>query len=75
MTPSVARFHRSAGAEIRIARTAQAGFVLAPNFSVGVNLFFRVVAEAAQALGVLGPPRWRAVVLEFGDMLMERETS
>jgi 4-hydroxy-tetrahydrodipicolinate reductase len=36
------------------ARTADAGFLLAPNFSVGVNLFFRVVDHAARAYAALG---------------------
>jgi 4-hydroxy-tetrahydrodipicolinate reductase len=31
-----------------------AGFVLAPNFAIGVNLFFRVVGEAARVYGGLG---------------------
>jgi len=33
---------------------APVGLVLAPNFSVGVNLFFRIVAGAARRAGALG---------------------
>jgi 4-hydroxy-tetrahydrodipicolinate reductase len=38
----------------QVARSAKAALVLAPNFSVGVNLFFRIVEQAARALGALG---------------------
>lgn len=38
----------------RVARSADAALVVAPNFSVGVNLFFRIVAQAARTLGALG---------------------
>jgi len=37
-----------------IAGQADAGFILAPNFSVGVNLFFRLVDHAARAFAALG---------------------
>jgi 4-hydroxy-tetrahydrodipicolinate reductase len=39
---------------IGLARRADAALVLAPNFSVGVHLFFRIVAHASRALGALG---------------------
>jgi 4-hydroxy-tetrahydrodipicolinate reductase len=38
----------------RIAREAPVGLVLAPNFSVGMNLFCRVVGHAAALLGRIG---------------------
>jgi 4-hydroxy-tetrahydrodipicolinate reductase len=37
----------------RAVREASAGLVLAPNFSIGMNLFFRLVAHAGR---LLGPP-------------------
>jgi 4-hydroxy-tetrahydrodipicolinate reductase len=36
------------------AKAAGAGCIVAPNFSLGVNLFFRIVDSAARALGKLG---------------------
>ena len=39
---------------VRLARDASTGVLLAPNFSVGVHLFFRVVQHAARLYGALG---------------------
>ncbi len=38
----------------RAARRSSAGAVIAPNFSVGMNLFYRVVSEAARLYGRAG---------------------
>jgi len=37
-----------------LAAGAGVGFMFAPNFSIGVNLFFRVAQEAARVFGALG---------------------
>lgn len=41
----------AAGAVARAARKAKLGVVHAPNFSLGMNLFYRLVREAARLLG------------------------
>jgi len=46
----------------RVAEAAPRGAVIAPNFSVGVNLFFRIAAAAATLLGAAG--RHQPYVLE-----------
>jgi 4-hydroxy-tetrahydrodipicolinate reductase len=40
-----------AAALARTAKKAKVGLVLAPNFSIGMNLFYRMVREAARLLG------------------------
>ena len=43
-------WHDDKGAIIQMVRSAHVGFVYASNFSIGVNLFLRIVREAAKAL-------------------------
>jgi len=38
----------------KLAERGEAAFVLAPNFSIGVHLFFRIAEQAARTFGVLG---------------------
>jgi 4-hydroxy-tetrahydrodipicolinate reductase len=38
----------------RVARDSGTGLIVSPNFSLGVNLFFRIVAQAARSLAALG---------------------